>query len=131
MRIALDASAAIEAGFRRRRGSRFIALLEGAEQVFSPDIFVAEVVNTVWKFHRFANLELDLCEEGMERTLGLPDVLVPSRELYREAFALARLLERSVHDMLYLALARREDAVLVSADRSLRRDAARQGIRTA
>ncbi|MCS6953161.1 MAG: type II toxin-antitoxin system VapC family toxin [Bryobacterales bacterium] len=131
MRIVLDASAAIEAGFRRGGGSRFVPLLEDAEEVLSPDIFVAEVVNTVWKFHRFGNLELDLCEEGMERTLGLPDQLMSSRELYREAFHLARLLQHSVYDMLYLALARREDALLLSADQTLRREAKRQGIRTA
>lgn len=57
------------------------------------------------------------------------DSLVPSREIYGEAFLLARTTRRPAYDMFYLALARREDAALLTADAGLRKEAERQGIR--
>ena len=47
-------------------------------------------------------------------SLRLVDVLVPSKELYGEAFLLARTTHRSACDMFYVALARREDAILLT-----------------
>jgi predicted nucleic acid-binding protein len=55
---------------------------------------------------------------------------VPSQELYREAFALTRAQQsRAAYDMFYLALARREDAVLLTLDSTLKKEARRAGIR--
>ena len=61
--------------------------------------------------------------------MGLVDEMVSCTELYREAFLLARMARRSTYDMFYLALAKREDAVFLTADASLRKEAARQSIR--
>ena len=44
------------------------------------------MVNTVWKYHQFENLNLSTCDRALEFALGLVDVLVPCQELYREAF---------------------------------------------
>jgi predicted nucleic acid-binding protein len=46
-----------------------------------------------------------------------------------EAFLLARTARRSAYDMFYLALARREDAVYLTTDAALRKEAERQGVR--
>jgi predicted nucleic acid-binding protein len=55
---------------------------------------------------------------------------VPSQELYREAFALTRAQQRrAAYDMFYLALARREDAALLTLDSTLKKEARRAGIR--
>jgi predicted nucleic acid-binding protein len=56
------------------------------------------------------------------------DAFVPSRDLYREAFFLARTAKRSAYDMFYLALARREDAALLTTDKALGKEAERQGV---
>jgi predicted nucleic acid-binding protein len=68
---------------------------------------------------------------GSNPQIQLVDTLVPCEQLYRVAFLLARTTRRPVYDMLYLALARREDASVLTADSGLRREAERQGIQLA
>ena len=126
----LDASAAIETVLSRPKSADFRRQLEEADQVLAPELIVPEIVNTVWKYHQFENMSLSDCDHSIEFAIGLVDRLVPSIELRREAFMLARLSRRSAYDMLYLALARREDAAFLTADRSLRTEAAHQGIQT-
>jgi predicted nucleic acid-binding protein len=56
--------------------------------------------------------------------------LISHSEIYREAFALSRAQKsRAAYDMFYLALARREDAVLLTLDGTLKKEAKRAGIR--
>jgi predicted nucleic acid-binding protein len=129
MRLVLDASAAVEVVLARGKARQFEHLLEEADQVLAPDLIVSEVVNTFWKYHHIQNLSLITCDQAIEFAIGLPDVLVPCKELYREAFLLARTARLPAYDMFYLALARREDAGLLTTDRALGREAERQGIR--
>jgi predicted nucleic acid-binding protein len=63
------------------------------------------------------------------RILAEVDTLVSGKDLYREAFLLARTSRLPAYDMFYLALARRDDATLLTVDRVLRQEAARQGVR--
>lgn len=131
MRAVLDASAAIEIVAARSQAARLGAVADDADVVLAPDLFVAEVVNTIWKYHRFEQWSLTVCDRSLEAALRLVEVLVPSRELYGEAFLLARTARRPAYDMFYVALARREDATLLTADAQLRKEAERQGIRVA
>jgi predicted nucleic acid-binding protein len=129
MRLVLDASAAIEVVLGRSRARQFERALEEADEVLAPELLVPEVVNTVWKYHQFENLSLNACDRALELALGLVDVLVSCKDLYREAFLLARISRRPAYDMFYLALARREDAAFLTTDAALRKEAERQGIR--
>jgi predicted nucleic acid-binding protein len=105
--------------------------LEEAGLVLAPDLFVPEVVNAMWKYHQFEQWSLTVCDRSLESALKLVDALVPSKELYGEAFLLARTAHRPAYDMFYVALARREDATLLTTDTQLRKEAERQGIRVA
>jgi predicted nucleic acid-binding protein len=129
VRLILDASAAIEVALNRSKGRPFAHLLEEADEVLAPGLLVPEVVNTVWKYHQFENLGLAACDRALDLALDLVDVFVPCKELYREAFLLARIARRPAYDMFYLALARREDAAFLTTDAVLRKEAERQGIR--
>jgi predicted nucleic acid-binding protein len=129
VRLVLDASAAIEVVMDRGKSRRFAHELAAADFVLSPDLFVAEITNTIWKYYRFEHLEVKLCDEAIEESLALVDVFVSCKELYREAFLLARTTGKTAYDTFYLALARREDATLLTADGALRKEAERQGIR--
>ena len=131
MRLILDASAAIEVVLDRAKAPQFVRLLDDADQVLAPELLVPEVVNTVWKYHQFENLSLNICDRALEFAFNLVDVLVSCRDLYHEAFLLSRTARRPAYDMFYLALARREDAALVTTDAALRKEAERQGIRVA
>ncbi len=131
MRAVLDASAAIEVALGRSQAARLARILGEADVVLAPDLFVPEVVNAIWKYHQFDRLSLDACDRALAGALGLVDSLVPSKEIHGEAFLLARTTRRPAYDMFYLALARREDAVFLTTDVALRREAERQGVRVA
>jgi predicted nucleic acid-binding protein len=128
--MVIDASAAIRAAFDPPRADRIAPAVKGADLVLAPDLFVAEIVNAVWKYHHIQHIDLPTCDRILEGALALVDSFVPSKELYREAFQLARGTRRPAYDMFYLALARREDAVLLTADAALRKEAERQGVQT-
>lgn len=131
MRVVLDASAAIEVALQRKQAARFASILEEADVVLAPGLFVPEVVNTIWKYHQFERLSLSVCDRALEAALGLVDAFVSSKEVSSEAFLLARTARRPAYDMFYLALARREDAAFLTTDAALRKEAERQGIRVA
>jgi predicted nucleic acid-binding protein len=131
MRAVLDANAAIEIVLGHGQAKRLAAILGEADAVLAPELFVPEVVNTIWKYHQFERLSLDACDRAIEAALALVDAFVPSKETYGEAFLLARMAQRPAYDMFYLALARREDAVFLTLDKALRKEAEHQGVRVA
>ncbi len=89
-------------------------------------------MNAIWKYQQFGQLDLAKCDLALAFAVGLVDRLVSHAEIYREAFALSRAqLTRAAYDMFYLALAQREDAVLLTLDGTLKKEAKRAGIRVA
>jgi len=130
VRVVLDANAAVEVALEGKAAGALSAVLSQSEEVIAPELLVPEVVNAVWKYHQFAEFNLGKCEKILELAVGLVDRLISHREIYREAFALSRAQKtRTAYDMFYLALARREDAVLLTLDGTLKKEARRAGIR--
>ncbi len=130
MKVVLDANCAIEIALNKQQGDRLKALLSESEQVLAPDLLIPEFVNALWKYHQFNQLSLSVCDQAMELLPVLVETFVPSAEIYREAFALTRAQQsRAAYDMFYLALARRENAVLLTLDGTLKKEAKRAGIR--
>ena len=85
----------------------------------APELMLSEVANTLWKLQRVDQLA------GLDPQLLLLDArelvdrVEPDRHLQAEALALACHLNHPVYDCLYLALARREAAALISSDRRM------------
>jgi len=130
VRVVLDANAAVEVALKGKTAGLFSAVLAQSEEVIAPELLVPEIVNAVWKYHQFAEFDLGKCEKILELAVGLVDRLVSHKEIYREAFALSRAQESlAAYDMFYLALALREDAVLLTLDGTLKKEAKRAGIR--
>jgi predicted nucleic acid-binding protein len=132
VKVVLDANCAIEIALNKKEGERLKAVLDESDEVLAPDLLVPEFVNTIWKYRQFDQLSLDLCEEALTRLLDLVETFVPSTEIYRDAFALSRAQKtRAAYDMFYLALALRENAILLTLDGTLKKEARRAGIRVA
>jgi len=130
VRVVLDANAAVEVALDGKSAERLSAMLSQSEEVIAPELLIPEIVNAVWKYHQFAEFDLGKCDKLIELSVGLIDRFVPNREIYREAFALSRIQKsRAAYDMFYLALALREDAVLLTLDATLKKEAKRAGIR--
>jgi len=128
--VVLDANAAVEVALEGKAAGPLSAMLSQSEEVIAPELLVPEIVNAVWKYHQFAEFDLGKCEKILELAVGLVDRLISHRAIYREAFALSRAQKsRAAYDMFYLALALREDALLLTLDGTLKKEAKRAGIR--
>jgi len=54
-----------------------------------PELILLEVTNAVWKYYEFEKLELEACQHMLEVSVSSVDLLIPSKELYRDAFLMA------------------------------------------
>lgn len=130
MNAVIDASAAVGVALDLPPAAGLFAPLEQASLVLAPDLFVAEVGNAFWKYRKAGLLPPSRCEEALEHALNLPDRLEASKTLYLEAFALSCRHLHPLYDTLYLVLARRNNAVLLTLDRRLAALAAKLEIET-
>ena len=129
MTVVLDASAAVGLILGRTDHSGIRDAVDSAEEVHVPQLYVAELSNSFWKYHRLEGLDIDICQKAVDRGLLLPDRFWDDRELQREALAMACACGTPVYDMFYLVLARRLGAHLATADRQLRKFAGRHDVR--
>lgn len=130
MIFVLDASMAVAMVLGHSTDKKILGKVSSAKWVIAPDLFVAEVSNVFWKYHHFEAMPIRDCEASLQNSLGLVDDLVDSKELYQEAFALACQAAHPVYDALYLALARRHNAYLLTNDKKLVKLAQKNSIRT-
>jgi predicted nucleic acid-binding protein len=115
----LDASAAVRLILADPAAADLAERVGGAALVLAPELMLTELANTLWKLQRADRLnDLDP-QEMLAEARELVDRLEPDRHLQAEALALACHLNHPVYDCLYLALARREAASLISSDRRL------------
>ncbi|MES9857743.1 MAG: type II toxin-antitoxin system VapC family toxin [Sedimenticola sp.] len=125
----LDASAAVELVLQRESAARFSELIASADLVIAPTLLITEATNVFWKYQKFADYPYDDCERAIDHIVSLPDEYVDEIELYREAFSLGCMLNQPVYDMIYLVLARRNSASLLTMDKKLIAAAEKVGVR--
>ncbi|MBN1674602.1 MAG: type II toxin-antitoxin system VapC family toxin [Kiritimatiellae bacterium] len=126
-----DASAVVEVVLQRPRAEELAERLSEADWVTAPTLFIAEITNTMWKYHSFEDLPIDACESAIDDALAIPDTYANDADLARETFALAAAIRRPAYDAFYLVLARRHDGELLTLDQGLRSLARKQAIRVA
>ena len=84
-----------------------------------PDLFWAELANVLWKAARQGRCTKMTARRAVTAMQEFNLPTVPSQLLLDEALALAFAFDRSVYDCLYVALALRSKAQLVTADERL------------
>lgn len=119
MIVVLDASAAVGVTLMQPQAKPLISHLEGADLVLAPDLFVSEVCNAFWKYRKANLLDRDQAEQALVMALQLPDRVESAAGFYQEAFALAVRHQHPFYDTLYLVLARRHAATLLTIDKRL------------
>jgi len=87
--------------------------------LFAPDLVRAEVGNVMWKRWRRDYVSAEATEEARGHLEHLPLRIRSSRRLTKIAWDVAHRFDRSFYEGLYMALAKREDCPLVTADRKL------------
>lgn len=115
--LVLDASVVAAAFFNEEYAGPARNLLTGEASLRSPDLIHAELANVIWKRYRRGEIDKDEAAGLLADFRTLPLRISPCVDLAQAALELAIMTGRSVYDCLYLALAIRDDAVLISADK--------------
>lgn len=71
MTVVLDASAAVRVVLNPGQVSAYSAVLAAAETLLAPELIVAELADTFWKYFRAGSLSRADCEQGLAGTLAL------------------------------------------------------------
>jgi hypothetical protein len=121
----LDASAAVRLILGDPAAADLAEVIGAAPLVLAPELMLTEVANALWKLQRAEQLAGLDPQQLLADASDLVDRVEPDRHLQAEALALACHLGHPVYDCLYLSLARREAATLITADRRLQQLAAR------
>ena len=130
MIIVLDCDAAIEIVFNRNKGKALRELIATAEKTVSSELFRIEVANVLRKYYQGDHIKKAECGKALELAENLIDEFIPIKENHQEALHESIRLKRSAYDMLYLTIARRMGATLVTLDKSLNAIADNEGIDT-
>ncbi len=119
MIVVLDVSAAVEILLCKEKSTVFQDSYNKAQWVISPDLYVSELSNVVWKCHKSGWIThdegLQLAEDGM----SLIDDFMDVRDLWKEALTESIKNNHPVYDMVYAILARRNGGVLITNDKKL------------
>jgi len=86
-------------------------------ELIAPALIEAECANVLWTKARRGEITPVEARQRTEFLLRAPLRLVPISDLVAPALSLAFELDQPVYDCLYLALALRESATLITADR--------------
>ena len=92
---------------------------EGRFRFAVPDLFWAECGNILWKAVRQGRWSRSVAEKATLALRGRSFPTTSSLDLLEEAFSIAATFDRTVYDSLYVALAVRLKADMVTADERL------------
>ena len=129
MTLVIDASVAVKWVVPEVLSDKADALLAGRDDLAAPDLLLVEAANALW--HKTVRKEISPPEADQALALLLESSieLVATAPLLPRALDLARALTHQVYDCVYLALAERERAGLVTADSRLVTRSARRRLR--
>lgn len=119
MIVTLDVSAALELVMGRGQSERVKAVLERAHLVIAPSLFLYEIANTMWKYHRFGGVDVDTLLHMTRRASSLVDEFVDAETVWEESLALACQIGHPAYDAMYLVTSRRRHAQLLTLDSRL------------
>jgi predicted nucleic acid-binding protein len=126
--IVLDASVALKFLLPEADSAMALRLLQSPAALVAPDILPLELAAAIAKYHRRRLITLDEARAAAIAAGRIVTDLHSSRPLLAPAFELSLLIGHGVHDCLYLILARRLAAPLITADRRMRGKAERAGL---
>jgi predicted nucleic acid-binding protein len=117
--LVVDASIAVKWVLPEDGADQAADLRQGSDEIWAPSLIVAEVGNAIWKRVMWQELSKTDALRAHAIALSLITRLVPMEELAARATEIAIGLKHPIYDCFYLALAERENAGLITADRRL------------
>ena len=128
MAVVMDASAAMQIAIGSEDGLAMQSFIMQDEEVFAPDFLQMECANGFWKYVCAKELTVEEAQGYYRDAVGLVTRYVRQNDLMEEVLATAAQLNHPVYDIVYLVLARRLAATLISFDRKLIELCKQQGI---
>lgn len=119
MIVVLDVSAAIEILLQKEKKEIFNNVYKNGSWIIAPDLFIAEITNALWKYHKAKVLSHEDCIKYVQDGIDMIDDFFNAKDLWKESLAEGIKNNHSIYDMYYSVLARRNDAVLITNDGSL------------
>ncbi len=117
--LVVDASVAVKWFVEQDGWEEARALGGPSVELIAPELVLAEIASAFWKYVRVNQLAEDTAKAMLSRSPSAFARLVPLEELLAGAFQLSLSIPHPIYDCFYLALARRESAPLVTADKRL------------
>ena len=117
----IDASVAVKWVIPEMLSDEADRLRAGDEEIVAPDLLLVEVANALWKKTVTEEISLVEAEQAFALVNESGIDLRATTPLLPRAMQVARRLHHPVYDCVYLALAEREHATLITADRRLMR----------
>ena len=115
----IDSSAAIEIVLKKSGAVDLINRIMAADKVIAPALFFAETGNVFRKYVQGRFLDKEQGIELYRTAIRIVDEFVEIESLNDEAVSESIRLNHSVYDLLYLVLARRNGAKLLTCDKKL------------
>ena len=116
MRLVVDASVAIKWLVAEENSDAADRLLAGGDDLHAPRLMASEIANALWRKARMGEIERGRAGILMAAVSEMPVHWSSDETLCVDAVRLAVALDRPVYDCVYLALAHRVDARLVTSD---------------
>jgi predicted nucleic acid-binding protein len=128
MIVVLDSSAAAEIVLNRESAKSLKEIIGSSERVITTALYRVEVINLIRAYHEGKYIERKVCDKLLELAERLVDEFAGFPENNTEVLNDTIRLKQPVNDVLYLGLARRTGAALVSMDKKLKALAGKEGI---
>lgn len=103
--IVVDASIAVKWAVDEPGRKEALAVLDAEGPFVAPDLIFAELANVLRRKERMGEIAVEQTALAVEAVSGALFATVPSSDVWPEALRLARLLDHSVYDCMYLAVA--------------------------
>jgi len=128
MIIVLDSSAGIEIALSRESAEIYERKIEKASRVITSELYKAETANVLWKYNNVGLLNREEVQRRLRYCDELIDEYIDISENNEEALNEGIRINHSVYDLLYLVIARRSGAILLTQDKKLRKIAKENGV---
>ncbi len=123
MRITIDVSAAVEVVMGGKRQEKIVNILNEADWVIAPSLFIYESSNALWKYHEYRDYSKEDIMRKVEYLYEMVDQFIDAKDIFEEALPLSCKISHPAYDAMYLVTSRRKNATLVTLDKKLVRAA--------
>ncbi len=117
MALVVDASVAVKWLLVEEDSTTVRSLIRGGEGLHAPRLLVSEVGNAIWRRSRLGHIDRASAHELVAQIPTMPIQWHRDEVVCADATRLAITYDRPVYDFMYIALAQRLGARVVTADR--------------